>query len=183
MREVEIKFQVPDIEQLLRRLSELGCDLGESVREDDLVFNHQEQRREARCVLRIRTSGSASVLTLKKDIINELDCLEIETGVSDPDATKRLLMELGYQPAVRVTKGRRRGKWDNWEICVDEVDGLGAFIEVEALYPDGEVDDNAQENLWQAVVSKLRVENLSRVNSGYDTLIARSGQVYIGDNE
>lgn len=169
MREVEIKFQVKDKPALLERLGVLECQLGEAVFQDDLVFERPDAP-QPRCVLRIRTTEAGSILTLKKDITNELDCLEIETGVADPTATRRLLEELGYRLVVRVKKQRRQGQWEDWAVCLDEVDDLGTFMEVEAMFED-DVGGDLQNDLWQAVTEQLALSGLDRVTSGYDTLL------------
>ncbi len=44
-----------------------------------------------------------------------------------------MLALMGYQTAVRIRKSRVKTQHKNWEICIDEVEGLGSFIELEEL--------------------------------------------------
>ena len=181
MREVEIKFRISDEPALIARLADLGCQLNPVVEQDDQIFSGEPLSDGSRCVLRIRTTTAGSILTLKKDITNELDCLEVETPVGNADSTKRLLIELGYQLSVRVRKSRRQGKWCDWTVCVDHVDHLGSFIEVEAMFEDGEHAN--QDELCREVLERLGLPDLERVTQGYDTLMKQTGQVYIEDKE
>ena len=178
---MEIKFRFDDKASLLARLADLGCQLNPAVEQDDQIFSGEPLPDGSRCVLRIRTTNTGSILTLKKDITNELDCLEVETPVGDAESTKRLLIELGYRLSVRVRKSRCQGKWGDWTVCVDEVDQLGSFIEVEAMFEDGE--DADQDELCREVLDQLGLPGLERVTQGYDTLMKQAGQVYIEDKE
>lgn len=178
---MEIKFRIKDKPALLERLADLGCQLTPAVEQDDQIFSGEPLPDGSRCVLRIRTTEAGSILTLKKDITNELDCLEVETPVGDVESAKRLLSELGYQLSVRVRKSRRQGKWNDWTVCVDEVESLGSFIEIEAMFEDGE--DADQEELCRLVLDQLKMPDIERVTQGYDTLMKQTGQVYIEGKE
>ncbi len=180
MREIEVKFRVRDSKALVDRLAILGCNLDEPITQDDLIFTGSNLPDGSRCVLRIRTTKVGSILTLKKDITNELDCLEVETMVDDPEATQKLLTELGYQPVVRVKKARRQGVLNDWTVCLDEVADLGSFVEFEVMTESESYD---QESFATAVRQLLDIPNLERITQGYDTLMLNSGRVYIKDEQ
>lgn len=59
--------------------------------------------------------------------------VEREVTVSSDTEIEAMLELLGFTPAVSIRKTRRTAHYNAWEICLDEVDELGSFIEVEQL--------------------------------------------------
>ena len=45
-------------------------------------------------------------------------------------------MHMGYRPTVRIAKTRRVATLDDCSLCVDDVEGIGGFLELEHLAPD-----------------------------------------------
>jgi adenylate cyclase, class 2 len=174
MQEVEVKAWVRDEERLISALLEHGVRLGEPVRQLDSVYAKENWRNDPeRKVLRIRRQAGHSFLTLKQNGRNELDSLEHETGIDDPEAVEAMLPLLGYELVVEVDKSRRKGPLGEMEICVDEVSGIGTFIEADRLL---EVDIKAQavqEELFDFLES-IGVSRDERENRGYDTLVRLS---------
>lgn len=175
-REIEVKARVGNLDQLIQRLQDRGCVLGEPKIQDDTIYTQYdvfvEQRDTPPNVLRIRrqTRGDAtkSIFTFKRNQANELDCIERETEITDPTALHDILNFLGYQSVVQVRKSRRSGQLGEYEVCVDQVDDLGDFIELEMISDaDGE---QAQSQLWR-VLEELGVSPDDRVTQGYDTLL------------
>ena len=76
---------------------------------------------------------------------------------------------MGYKPAVEIHKVRRRAKYKDYEICLDGVKELGAFVEVEKI-TDNENADKVQDELFSFLES-LGVSKDNRETHGYDTLI------------
>ena len=76
---------------------------------------------------------------------------------------------MGFVPTVRIVKTRRTGRWGEVSLCLDAVDGLGTFVELETLTcgerPGGEV----QEDL-DRLVRSLGVP-VRRSGDTYDSLL------------
>jgi adenylate cyclase class 2 len=136
MKEIEIKFRVENASALAAVLAERGCVLSEIIEQDDRLFlppGASYPVPPGVPVLRVRQqNGEPSLLTLKaSDAGNELSKTEIETTVSDAPAAASIVLEMGYVEVLRIQKKRRKGKVGGTEICVDEVVGLGSFVELE----------------------------------------------------
>jgi adenylate cyclase class 2 len=56
---------------------------------------------------------------------------EHETGVTDPDAAAGILDGLGYDAVAEVHKDRERFAVGEGVVALDDIDGLGTFVEVE----------------------------------------------------
>lgn len=174
MKEIELKARVHDFELLTNRLAELGCIFSEPLRQDDIIFDKPDYGREGRNVLRIRASGGKTYLTLKRDVSGELDSIEKEVEVSDANLIREVIELLGFVEQVRVGKNRRKCKYGDYEICLDEVDDLGGFIEVEKM--SEEDGKKIQKEITDFLISLgVRPEDL--VTIGYDTMIEQKKTV------
>lgn len=143
MHEVEVKAKVRDQHALLSALSEQGCVLGAPVEERDTLYAREVGTLDAynrnADFLRIRERGDGKVIFTLKHHPERHEGrpdsmpLEHETEIGSRDEMEHALLLMGYHEAVRVTKVRRKGKFGKWEICLDEVEGLGSFIELEEM--------------------------------------------------
>lgn len=63
--------------------------------------------------------------------------LELETGVDNSGTMKRILEELGYKRVMTVKKNRKvlelDRESDTINLCIDEVESLGSFAELEIV--------------------------------------------------
>ena len=98
----------------------------------------------------MRRIGSANYVTYKgpKRDVQTKTRTEIEVPLAEGDKAAedfaRLLQQLGYRPVAVVRKRRRVFHWQRdgfpMEVCLDEVDGLGRFAELEIQAPEEELD-------------------------------------------
>jgi adenylate cyclase, class 2 len=143
MREVEVKAHIRNAEELLEKLKELGSVLGEPVTQADTVYVKETGSMETFLAnehfLRIRKTPEKVIFTLKyhpgrTGNGNSLAMpIEHEVEVTNESELKEMLKLLGFQPALCITKTRRTTDVGEYEVCIDEVEGLGSFIEVEKL--------------------------------------------------
>jgi len=189
MQEVEVKARVSDFSKLENSLSKLGVTMSEPKEQKDIVYrpigagvadiyiypNNEELARRAIPVLRIRETAGKVLLTLKKTIKNELDCIEHEVEVSDAKVLADIIHHAGFLEIIRIRKLRRKGIYKSekgeYEICLDQVDELGDFVEVEKL-TDGKDSELVQEELV-TFLETLGILRENRVIFGYDTLLLK----------
>jgi adenylate cyclase class 2 len=151
MLEIEQKFAHADFAAIERRLAEWGARPGEEQTEADHYFNAPD-RDFARTdeAFRLRRVGTANFLTYKgpkrKDVVKIRTELEIPLCDGDEAAEQfmQLLVHLGYRPVAVVRKHRRMRHLERegfaLTVCLDEVELLGRFAEVEILAPEEQVD-------------------------------------------
>ena len=72
---------------------------------------------------------------------------EYEFVVSDGNAARQMLTALSWQEIVTVDKVRLESKTEDYTICIDEVVGLGLFIELEVLTEDNVDVKNIQQQM------------------------------------
>jgi adenylate cyclase class 2 len=142
--EVEQKFRVADVAVLEARLAELGATVGEEQLQVDCYYAHP-QRDFAKTdeALRLRRIGSHNYITYKGPKLDvatktreEIE-LSLPPGESGASESARLLEALGFRPVAEVRKHRRHFEltWESrrLEVCFDQVDGLGDFVELEIV--------------------------------------------------
>jgi adenylate cyclase, class 2 len=148
--EVEQKFPIGDLGEIERHLITLGAVIEPPVVQVDLYFAHPArdfaQTDEA---LRIRRVGDESFITYKGAKIDQATKtrseieLPLSTGEQSVTDWSELLEALGFRPVANVRKSRwsARLQWQGREVevALDEVDGLGKFVELEIHSDEAEV--------------------------------------------
>jgi adenylate cyclase class 2 len=145
--EVEIKFTDTDHAALAQRLAGWGAREAPPLDEADHYFNAPD-RDFARTdeAFRLRRIGTASFITYKgpkRDAATKTRT-EVEVPLAEgPKAAEdflRLVVHLGYHPVAVVRKRRRIFRLERGgfpvEVCLDEVEGLGPFAELEIQAPE-----------------------------------------------
>ena len=170
--EIEVKAKVRDFESIKNKVIELGCTLSEPIVQHDYIYTVKDldiyKGYKDSAILRIREQNGKYIFTLKKNRSNELDCIEKELEISDKDTMQEIFELMGYESNVQVHKTRIKGKYAEYEICLDEVEGLGSYIEVEKM--SDEDGEKVQNELFE-FLQTLGVLKEDRVFNGYDTLI------------
>lgn len=173
MKEVEVKVKISNIKDIKSKLSKLGCEFSETLVQKDKIYLHNTTEfsniKKGDIVLRIRNSNGKFILTLKKQLENELDNLEKEIIINDQEQGNSILELMDFREVVNVSKKRIKCKYQDFEICLDEVDKLGTFIEIEKM---SYVEDSLkiQNELFQ-FLETLGVKKEEQIFKGYDTLI------------
>jgi len=173
MKEVEVKAKIDNFDSVKEQLIKLGCEFSEPLIQDDNIYlkngTDLGDVRKGVVAMRIRNSNSKHIFNMKKQLENDLDNIEHETEISNPDELHEILTHLGYYVASHVYKKRIKCNYKDMEICLDEVKDLGNFIEAEKLVQD---DDSmqVQKDLFEFLMS-LGIKKEDKVIHGYDILI------------
>lgn len=132
MIEVEVKVRV-DHSKIRPVLSEMGASKV-GVEEQSDVYFAAPYRNFARTdeALRIRSLGGQAVLTYKGPKLDKVSKtrVEIETPV-DGTAAAKIFHALGFLEAGAVRKKREIFRAGDITVCLDTIEGLGEFLEVE----------------------------------------------------
>jgi adenylate cyclase class 2 len=154
MLEIEQKFARADHGELERLLAAWGAMPGAVLDEADHYFNAPD-RDFARTdeVFRLRRIGHSNYLTYKGPkrpaAVKSRTELEVQLAPGERAAAEfmQLLGHLGYKPVAVVRKRRRQYQLQRGifvlTICLDDVEGLGRFAEVEILASEEQMSDAA----------------------------------------
>jgi homotetrameric cytidine deaminase len=175
MRNMELKARDPDPARTLERALAFGAeDKGEIVQRDTYFAR-------ARGRLKLREQRTEAT-TLWDELIeySRPDSTEARTStyrrvpVADA-APLREALESAYGTLVKVEKRRRLLLWENVRIHLDEVEGLGSYLELEAVAERGS-DMTAEREKVERLRAQLEIQDEHLIAASYSDLLLRGAE-------
>jgi adenylate cyclase class 2 len=165
--EVEQKFKLPNADLLRAKLSELGGRPRAKVRQVDVYYNAPHKDFLGATVitdwLRLRSEAGQASITFKHWY--ERHCDEFETPVADGEALRHILQALDFKELITVDKQREEWPLSKVLVAIDEVEGLGLYVEFEYK---GEADSvDAADAELTTFITELGVELGEADRRGY----------------
>lgn len=166
--EVEQKFRVASLQPTLDALEQLGVEVSAPVQQIDRYYRHpQRDFSQTDEAFRLRSVGAHNCITYKGPKLDQetkTRCEE-EVGIAEGDAARAscdaIIQHLGFEPVTTVIKHRRTAALRQAdleiEFALDQVDGLGEFVEIEIGVSAPSADDSAMDEAKQAL-AKLALE-------------------------
>ena len=117
--------------------------------------------------MRVRNEGDKKFMTykgaqLKKDGVWE----EYEFKIDEVKKTVEMFKAMGLEEVIVVKKYRKEYVLDGLTICLDAIDDLGNFIEIESLD-----DKNINKNSLKSLMRKLSIKENEILHKGYVTML------------
>lgn len=174
MIEVEIKLPVSDRKVVEEKLRRLGFEAGELVEELDLYFSSDvhdfKQADEALRIRKrknIRTGELEAFLTYKGTKLDKVSMAreELETEIGNGEIGEKILKSIGFREDAPVRKLRQYYYLRDLTVCVDQVEGLGDFLEAEIMVEEEEKRPSALQQISE-LLEKLdhRMEETTRIS-------------------
>lgn len=181
MIEVEIKLPLYKRSLTQRLLEAEGFHAGKLVRESDWYYTsdfHDFMKTDE--ALRIRSVESLtdltekSILTYKGPKLDDISMTrtEIETPVGDLKASRAILAALSYRELAPVVKLRQYYHKDRITACIDQVEGLGSFLELEIIVKKEEEKETALDEI-KTVLAALDSDIRETTTVSYLSMILR----------
>lgn len=155
MIEVEVKAKVSNFNEIEKKILKLGAVKTKEEFQEDLYFNSPivdfAKTDEA---LRIRTTKNKNVenifITYKGPKLNKQAKTrkEVEMEIEDKFKAKDILESIGFKQVRAVRKNRQYFKLENFEISLDDVEGLPPYMEIEITLPDNTDFNKAQDSIF-----------------------------------
>jgi len=159
MFEVELKFPVDSHDTLRQRLGTLKVTSQSSSGHCDEYFNHSLLDFATQDIaLRIRSRhnhAGQSVLTYKGPNLDGRakvrEEIELTLASEEKEKFRQMLFGMGFHSVAAVNKKRDSSSvvFDgrNVEVCLDDVEGVGTFVELEIVVEDKAQIDAAKQHL------------------------------------
>ena len=165
MRNVELKSRDPDPARTLELALKLGATDEGEIEQRDTYFGGAR----ARVKLREQTPGEDELIAYRRPDDDEARVSEyLRVPVPDAAALKEAL-DTAYGTKVVVVKRRRLLLWESVRIHLDEVEGLGSYMELEGLV-DGDEDGPARERV-ERLRKELEIDAANLVAGSYSDLL------------
>lgn len=173
MREIELKFKADNIDEIISFLNTNNCEISQPIYQNDTIYvqnlNNVESK-EGSAYLRVRKTNQKVELNYKRQSAKKMESEEIEFEVSSYQMANEFLKAIGFKEWVQVNKVRKYSKYQEYNICIDEVERLGIFVEIELLV--NEQNDIDYESKLLEIAKEMKIDTNNRINSHYDTMIS-----------
>jgi homotetrameric cytidine deaminase len=170
---VELKARDPDPQGTAARCLALGATDHGVLAQTDTYFT----ARRGRLKLREGSDGTELIAYRRPDETEASESTYVRAPVADPSPLTEAL-DAAVGTVVVVSKRRRLFLWEGVRIHLDEVEGLGAFVEFEAVIPDGGDLATAHEKVARLKAS-LGIADEALVSVGYADLLLDGPQALL----
>ncbi len=170
LRNLEVKTRYPDLAAARRFARQLGAREAGTSRDVDTYFRVPEGRLKLR-----RTEGAAHGMLIFYRRPDTLSSRLSEYHLSRVDDVPSLLslLDAAFGVLVTVSKNRQLFLYGATRIHLDQVAGLGSFVELETvLHGQDAVEAEAEHEL---VKRALRLEEQQAVSASYSDLLLLGG--------
>ena len=167
MIEVEVKVRA-DHSKIRPLLEEIGANkIGIEEQSDTYFAAPYRDFAKTDEALRIRSLGGQAVLTYKGPKLDKVSKTreELETPV-DETTTVKIFQALGFSEAGVVRKKREVFSAGEIIVCLDAVEGLGEFLEVEIVAEDEKDLKNSRDQLFK-FLSHFGVDEKDSIRTSY----------------
>jgi homotetrameric cytidine deaminase len=172
---VELKARDPDPGATAARCLALGAEDRGVLSQHDTYFAGRRGR------LKLRDEGedgSQLIAYRRPDATEPAQSAYVLARASAPEALREAL-DAALGTVVAVVKRRRLFIWEDVRIHLDEVEGLGSFLELEALVGSGEGDLAAAHAKVARLRTELTIEDGALVSVSYADLLLDGPQALL----
>jgi predicted adenylyl cyclase CyaB len=165
---IEIKARVRDFEQIRSRADKMSDAPVEIIPQEDIFFNVEKGRLK----LRILAPDQSQLIFYTRPDQEGPKRSDYHISLSpDPQNLKRVL-ELAYGVRGVVRKTRYLYLVGQTRIHLDDVEGLGQFMELEVVL-DGRQSDDEGQKIAEDLMSTLGVERADLIDGAYMDLLEK----------
>jgi len=177
--EIELKFPLENSKEIITFLDENAEQKSKNVVQKDTYFSpaHRDFLKVEFPFewLRLRESAQGFSLNYKhfhpENAKEPEYCDEFETNVSDVETMRKIFGSLDFKKTVVVEKSRSTWIFEDVEIVIDDVKGLGTFIELEAINHFDEPKEGKE--YLRRVLKKLNARVGEEDHRGYPFMILK----------
>ncbi|MFZ1728703.1 MAG: class IV adenylate cyclase [Bacteroidota bacterium] len=165
-RNTEIKARIDDLSSLAAAVA-LLADRGPELIEQDDTFFHCEN---GRLKLRVFANGKGELIFYQRpNQTGPKESFYVISPTDNPDSLRRAL-RLAYGEVGRVRKRRTLYLIGRTRVHLDEVEGLGSFLELEVVFEESESAAEG-ETIARDLLAKLGISTENLIEGAYLDLL------------
>ena len=152
MIEVEVKAKIDDFKEMEEKLENIGAVKSKTEFQEDIYFASPiVDFAETDEALRIRTTNNNTFITYKGPKLNDKAKTrkEVEMTIENSEKATDIFTEIGFREVRTVRKNRQYYTYENFEISLDDVEGLNPYMEIEIALDDSEDYSQAQDEIFK----------------------------------
>lgn len=178
--EVEVKVSIDDTGVIMRKLVDSGAKVLNSEVQIDIYFDHPSRTfMETDEAVRVRTRSPLNKQDLDTSFVqNELTYkgpkldketktrVEYTVGIDDTDQLTLILESLGFTTIAKVTKRRTFFDLRGITISIDDVEGVGLFLELESIVHQKDEMESAKRIIFE-LLEELGIDKTQSIRDSY----------------
>lgn len=165
MLEVEIKAKVTGFSEILEKLKNLNAEFEKTEIQEDIYFAHPARDfSKTDEAFRVRQINDKFFLTYKGPKVDAETKTREEIEISVEKNIIMILKKLGFSKWKSVKKTRKTYKLNDFIICLDDVPGLGKFIEIET-------NDYENKDKIFELLEELGIDKSKSITKSYAELV------------
>jgi predicted adenylyl cyclase CyaB len=165
-RNIEIKACVPSIELLAQRVAPLATQGPQLIAQDDTFFVCNNGRLKLRA---FSASEGELIFYRRANLAGPKESFYVRTSTNDPVGLREALT-LAWGQDGRVIKQRTLYLVGRTRVHLDEVQGLGAYLELEVVLAEGETAERGIDEA-HTLMARLGVSPDQLVDTAYVDLL------------
>ena len=166
-RNIEIKAHVVDLSAVTARAAAIADEGPVEIRQDDTFFTCERGRLKLRA---FSSSEGELIFYRRTDQPGPKQSFFVRTPTASPDSLRETLT-LAYGEVGRVRKRRTLFMVGRTRVHLDEVEGLGDFLELEVVMREDEpLDAGVREA--EDLMARLQVQPSQLIDRAYVDLLA-----------
>ena len=159
MLEVEIKAKVTGFSEIKEKLKTLNAKFEKTETQKDIYFAHPARDfSETDEAFRVRQINDEFFLTYKGPKVDVETKTREEIEIAVEKNIIKILKKLGFLEWRKVKKTREIHKLGDLTVCLDDVPGLGKFIEIETHDYENKDKINLIQNI-EGFPQKAKIDN------------------------
>lgn len=167
-RNIEIKARIHSVSALKPRAAALATEGPVPITQDDTFFHCPNGRLKLRA---FSADRGELIFYRRADQAGPKESFYLRTPTVEPDSLREALT-LAYGQSGRVRKQRTLFIAGRTRIHLDEVEGLGHFLELEVVLAEGETTEAGIQEA-HALMAQLGVAASQLIESAYVDLLAQ----------
>ncbi len=183
MIEVELKVIVKNITKVEEQLLHIGFIKGNYLKESDYYLDDEsgsirnnDQALRIRCSEDLRSESVTNTITFKGPKLDTISMTrkELEIQTDNLETGIEIFSSLGYKKIYPVIKWRQYYHKNNISVCIDQVEHLGNFFELEIIVENELEKNEALEQLF-VLLEELGYQKEDIITKSYLSMLQNLG--------
>ena len=166
MTNIEIKARYEDAERAEENLNALGAGMAGTFHQKDTYFKVEQGRLKLR---ELGTDEGHLIFYFREDLAGPKRSDYEIAKTEDPEALRAILTKI-HGTWIEVKKTRQVWLWENVRIHLDDVKGLGQFVEIEAVTEEKGIEESHQR--VETLMRALEITSEQLVEGSYGDIVA-----------
>jgi len=172
--EIEIRAKINNLDSFENKIKKLGFKFKKEKKQIDQYFGEINLYKKIgyAFLMRVRQEEDKCFLTYKgSKLYKDGFWEEYDFEIKGYKKAKQMLKDMGLEEVLLVKKKRKEYFLNNLTICLDNVNKLGKFIEIELVG-----NKNSSKKKLEDLMQKLNIKENQVIHKGYVSMLLKKNK-------